>query len=148
MRDHNYYTGIALLLLALPAILVGASTATPAETEATEAAESWLALLDAREFHESWAEAGETFQDAFTAEAWAEQAAGTRQQLGEVVSREVTATTPLTDPPGAPPGSYVQVQYRSEFSEIGPANEMVVVVDESARGWRVVGYFVQPAADG
>lgn len=146
MHDRFHPIGACLLLAGAAVFLSAASHGTGVEGDPTEAAESWLAFMDADEYHESWTEAGQTFQAAFTAEAWAEQAAGVRQQIGNIVVREVTHTTPMTDPPGAPPGEYVQIHYRSEFSEAGAANEMVVVVNEGDRGWRVAGYFVQPIA--
>jgi len=146
MRNRIHHIVAVLSLAFVPGLLSATVPGTAVDPAATEAAESWLALLDAGEYHESWAEAGRTFQDAMTAETWAQQAASARQQVGEPVAREIAQTTPMTDPPGAPPGEYVQIQYRSEFSEVGAANEMVVVVNEADRGWRVVGYFVQPAS--
>jgi hypothetical protein len=140
----------ALFLLACVPLLIAAAhpatTATPADDDARTAAEAWLALMDADEYEQAWNEAGHAFQSAITAEAWTQQATAVRQQIGDVVSRERAADSQLTDPPGAPPGEYFQIQYQSEFGGVGAASEMLILINEAERGWRVVGYFVQPPA--
>jgi hypothetical protein len=116
-----------------------------APQEAREVAESWLALLAAEEFAASWQEAASTFQSAVTEEQWTAQAAAVRAQVGEVENRELAGSEAMTNPPGAPPGDYLQLRYRSTFQLAGEAMETVALVQDGERGWRVVGYFVQPA---
>lgn len=111
---------------------------------AREAAAAWLTLLDAGDYEATWNEAARVFQSALGADVWAQQATAVRQQVGELVSRAVTDVQEATDPPGAPPGRYINIRYESEFSEVGAAMEMVALLHEDERGWRVAGYFVQP----
>jgi hypothetical protein len=47
--------------------------------------------------------------------------------------------------PGAPPGTYVVLVYRSSFAKLTAAREQVTVAREKDGAWRVVGYFVRPA---
>ncbi len=47
--------------------------------------------------------------------------------------------------PGAPPGTYVVLVYRSSFAKLTAAREQVTVAREKDGTWRVVGYFVRPA---
>lgn len=132
--------GLALLALALAAPL---AAQTPEERAAREVAERWLAHLDAEEYEASWAEAGRIFQRAVSEAQWVQQATALRQQVGGIEEREYLASESATDPQGAPPGDYVNVQYRSRFGTVGQATEVVVLVREAERGWRVVGYFLQ-----
>lgn len=137
--------GKALALIAVCYLLV-APTAVAAQTEgAAEAAEEWLALVDAEDYGASWAEASRSFQSAVTAETWAAQLTAGRAQVGAVEERELAHTQPMTDPPGAPAGEYVQLRYDSAFGGVGRVTEHVVLVRDGERGWRVAGYFIQPA---
>jgi hypothetical protein len=132
------------LLFAPPAL----AQETEANAAAREAAEVWMASLAAGEYQSSWEEAGEMFRASTTAEAWAEQAAAGHQRIGDLVGRELVGLRAVADPPGVPAGDYVHIRYRSEFTVIGPAVETVIVTKEAERGWRVIGYFVQPPSPG
>jgi hypothetical protein len=131
---------LPLLVLTTPA------AAQEGEPEPEAAAETWLALLDGGEFTSSWEEAAHLFQQAVSAQDWAQQAGLVRQQVGEVVARDLVDVQQATDPDGVPPGEYANVRYDSEFGTIGKAIEVVSLVREAERGWRVAGYFVQPPA--
>jgi hypothetical protein len=134
------------LLAALPLALGAVAPGSTSAQEPEAAAEAWLALMDADDFVASWNEAAELFQGATTADEWAAQGAAVREQLGSVVSREIAEVQQLTDPPGAPEGEYYNIRYNSEYSSMGAAMEVVALVHEADRGWRVVGYVVQPPA--
>lgn len=135
---------IALLPLLLVAAGMGSATTDP---EASSAASVWLALIDAGEYQESWNEAALVFQQAVTGDQWVQQGAAVKQQVGDLVSREEAGMETATDPPGAPPGEYITITYSSEFTQAGAANEVVILTKEEERGWRVIGYFVQPPTD-
>jgi hypothetical protein len=128
--------------MAAPAALAAQAEA-PAE--AVEAAQSWLVLMDADDYARSWEEGARSFQAAVTADGWAAQFAPLRAQLGSVGDRELAGSERMTDPPGAPAGEYLHLQYTSTFSGVGRVSENVVLVREAERGWRVAGYFLQPA---
>jgi hypothetical protein len=145
LRGAQLALAVVTLLVVVTAVAAGEHGP---EARAEVAASEWLALMDRAQYEASWGQASSLFQGAVTAERWAEQAVALRAQVGEPASREVAQVQPVTDPPGAPPGSYVNIVYRSEFSVLGEATEVVALVDEGERGWRVVGYFVQPPLGG
>lgn len=126
------------------ALAVPATAQTPGEEAAREAAESWLELLDAEDFAKTWEEAASFFQESIGEDEWVQQVTTIRQQTGEVEDRDYVASESETDPDGVPEGEYVNIQYQSEFGTAGAAAEVVVLVHEEERGWRVVGYFLQP----
>jgi hypothetical protein len=150
MRTRFRTAGLLLVLACLQLAFATPTLAQAAEADAAarNAAEVWLASLAAGEYRTSWEEAGEMFRASTTAEAWAEQAAAGHQRIGDLIGRELVELRSATDPPGVPAGDYVHIRYHSEFSVIGPAVETVIVTREAERGWRVIGYFVQPPAPG
>lgn len=133
-----------ILIFTLFALAAPLAAQTPDEAAAREMADDWLALVDAGDFEASWTEAGRIFQRSVAQDGWTHQIAALRQQVGKAESREYVTAESMSNPPGAPPGDYVNIQYRSEFSSAGSAVEMVVLTREEGRGWRVVGYFLQP----
>jgi hypothetical protein len=151
MRTRNPHGMVALmagLLLAIVQPAVAQTDQAPSpDPAAREAAESWIATLEAGEYQTSWEEAGEMFRTTLTAEGWAEQAATVQEQIGRATSRELAELNAVTDPPGAPPGDYVHIRYHSDFAVLGSVLETVVLIREEERGWRVIGYFLQPPSE-
>lgn len=116
----------------------------PAEIEAaTAAATEWLALVDAGEYEESWRQAASGLQDAVTPAVWESSLTDARSQFGPFGERTLTSSQQVTDPPGAPAGEYVMLQYRTEVSDDRTVTETVVPMKEGD-AWKVSGYFVQP----
>lgn len=126
--------------------VLGAALPAAAQQEeaATRAAGEWLALVDSAAYAASWEAAARSFQAAVTAEAWSAQLTTGRAQVGKVQTRNLVRSESATNPPGAPPGEYVQLQYDSQLETLGPASEVVVLVRDGDRGWRVAGYFLRP----
>ena len=58
-----------------------------AEKLAQEAAESWLALVDAGKYSQSWNEAASFFKERVTAEQWESAVKSVREPLGKLESR-------------------------------------------------------------
>jgi len=142
MTARNGWILLALCcLMAAPAMLAAQDQR---NEEAMEAARSWLALVDSEEYEDSWEEAARSFRSAVTVEAWSAQLTAGRAQVGTAEERELARSEAMTDPPGAPPGEYVQVTFRSTFSGAGQVTENVVLTHDGDRGWRVAGYFIQP----
>jgi hypothetical protein len=147
MRRGGTVFAICCLLAGPTAVTAQAEAPQEAQEaqEAHEAADSWLALVDVQEYAASWEAAARSFQAAVAAEAWAAQLTAGRAQVGAVEDRELARSRAMTDPPGAPPGEYMQLHYESTFSGAGRVVENVVLVRDGDRGWRVAGYFIQPA---
>jgi hypothetical protein len=128
---------VLLLLLA-----VAAGMADP-QTPATKSAESWLTLVDAGKFGESWEQASPAFKAAITKEKWTEALTKVRDQVGKFESRKLSETQTIKDPPNAPPGDYTVLQYTSNFANKNDATEIVAVSLDDDKHWRTSGYFVK-----
>jgi hypothetical protein len=145
MRRFVSFTLATAALLVLGAgSAAAADPAVPPQDDPQQAAEAWLALVDAGDYAGSWDEAAEMFKAQVPQEQWVDQMTQVRAPAGAVESRELSGSDPMSDPPGAPAGEYVQLRFRSTFAQFGAANEVVVVYADGDRGWRVAGYFVQP----
>jgi len=107
------------------------------------AATEWLALLDAGEYEASWKQAASAFRDAVTPAVWTESVTNARGSLEPFGDRELISSQQLTDPPGAPPGDYVILQYRTDVAGDRTVVETVVPMREGD-AWKVSGYFVNP----
>jgi hypothetical protein len=145
---------IAVLLLATPlAAPVRTASAAPdiapvatsdtaaAVAAATRAAESWLRLVDEGRYDSSWEDAAPAFQEAVSKEEWEQTLAQVRLPLEPMGARTVRMTRYLENPPQAPPGIYVLVQFETQ-SAAGPVIETVVPM-RAGEDWKVSGYFVQ-----
>ena len=138
------------LLLVFPAALVSASLAAQAtvDTAATlrsadTAALSWLALVDKGEITRSWDEAALVFQLGVTQTSWERAVRGARGPFEPFGARHQIMARYTTDPPNAPPGQYVFLQYETDVSGGRHVVETVIPTLDGKRGWRVSGYFVR-----
>lgn len=110
---------------------------------ATDKAMSWLALVDEGDYEGSWKQSAGSFQDAVTPSVWETSVTDARSQFEPFGERTSIGSRQITDPPGAPPGDYVILQYRTEASGDRTVVETVALVKEG-EAWKVGGYFVQP----
>ncbi len=113
------------------------------EKKGTQAAESWLALVDAGEYGQSWEEAAVFFKSAVPKEDWERSLEAFRTPLGAVVSRSVTSATYATSLPGAPDGEYVVIQFETSFANKKAAVETVTPMKDPDGAWRVSGYYIK-----
>lgn len=111
--------------------------------KARESAESWLELVDAGKYAESWQEAALIFQKQVSEEQWVSAVRKVRQPLGKVQSRKLASATPRKDPPNAPPGEYVIIQYDTVFENREGAVETIVPSQDEKGNWKVSGYFIK-----
>jgi len=138
-----------LLFVALAAALVAGSTSggeapePKAEDAAEASATAWLAMVDSGHYGESWREAAVLFKGAITRDEWERRVAGIRGPLGKVVSRKVRSRQYADKLPGAPDGRYVVIEYETSFVNKNEAIETVTPMLDSARGWRVSGYYIK-----
>ena len=119
------------------------SYARDAAADATEAAESWLGLVDTGEYSKSWLESSELFRNAVTQEQWTRSMTAVRGPLGELVSRKVKSAEYATELPGAPDGEYVVIRFETVFANKKAAIETVTPMKDPDGVWRVSGYFVK-----
>lgn len=135
---------IALLLVAALAIpLLAADPQETAIRDAQQAAESWLALVDAAKYDDSWSSASALFQEAITLKKWRRVAQAAREPLGKIKSRTFKTATYSTSLPGAPDGEYVVVEYQTTFEHRPDAIEKIIPMRDAGGRWRVSGYYVR-----
>jgi hypothetical protein len=113
------------------------------EQLAQQSAESWLALVDAGKYDESWQEAAQIFKGAVSKEDWRKALHGSREPLGKLLSRKLKSATYTTSLPGVPDGEYVVIQYDSSFEHKQTATETVTPTLDKDGKWRVSGYFIK-----
>jgi hypothetical protein len=118
----------------------------PEKVAARAAAETWLTLVDAGQFGESWDAAAEQFRKSVSRKAWVDALTKVRAPLGALTSRTFRASQYFTDLPGAPSGEYVVIEYDSRFAAGDPMIERITPMKDPDGSWRVSGYFVVPVA--
>jgi hypothetical protein len=113
------------------------------EQLAQQSAESWLALVDAGKYAESWQVASQLFKAAVTLEQWQNALRASRDPFGKVLSRKVKSASYTKTLPGAPDGEYVVIQYESSFEHKQAAVETVTPMMDKDGKWRVSGYYIK-----
>jgi len=127
------------MLLASPAALAQQK----AEALAQKSAESWLALIDAGKYADSWEDASSYFKASVTKEQWTKMAEPVRAPLGKVSSRKLESAQFANSLPGAPDGQYVVLRYDTSFEHKQSAVETVTPMLDKDGQWRVSGYFIK-----
>ncbi len=125
------------------AIGIGSALAQdPRATIAQKEARSWLELTDHGDAAASWRAAGKKFQNAITADRWADSLKQVRPPLGELVERTVLSTQLTKQIPGAPDGDYALLEIRASFAKKTDGRETVTLEHEADGAWRVIGYYI------
>jgi hypothetical protein len=132
---------ILMLAAALSASLVRAQDVTSV-SDATEAANRWLAASDSGDAGATWDQAAGAFQSAVPKGAWERELKSVRGPLGAVQSRQVLSAQFTRSLPGAPAGEYVVIRYVTRFEHAANAVETVTPMREKDGSWKVSGYFV------
>jgi hypothetical protein len=143
------FAATALLSSSLHAQTQGANAVNPndpavktATTEAGQAAQRWLALLDADKFDTSWAALAPVAKEHIGKSDYQASMLAVREQYGGVKTRRPSKVTFTHTLPGAPDGDYVVLQYETDFAKGAHAAETVIPM-RTTDGWRVSGYFVR-----
>jgi hypothetical protein len=113
------------------------------EKAAQEAAEAWLALVDAGKYNESWTEAAQYFKKRVDQGTWSKMVEGVRAPLGKLSSRTVKSARYTTTLPGAPDGEYVVLEFSASFENKRASVETVIPTKDADGRWRVSGYFIK-----
>jgi hypothetical protein len=119
---------------------------TAAVASATEAAASWLDLIDNGKFDASWDAAAPALQGAITKAAWSQALLQARGPLEPFGARTLTSAQYVATLPNAPPGPYVVIQYRTKVANGREVIETVTPMRIPDGSWRVSGYYVRPAS--
>ncbi len=139
MKTTRCFMFLALLLAGL-----GVHAAdTEAVSQARRSADSWLALVDAAQYGQSWNEAATLFKSAVTQQEWEKAARSARAPLGALKSRTFKTATFARSLPGAPDGEYVVIQFDTQFANKTAAVETVTPMRERDGSWKVSGYYIR-----
>lgn len=114
-----------------------------AKAAAGTAALEWLALVDSKQYAESWDEAGSLFKSNVSRMQWLTAMRSARTPLGAVQSRSFVEAEYKTELPGVPDGKYVVIQYRTSFENKADAVETITPMLDTDGLWRVSGYFIR-----
>lgn len=109
---------------------------------AVSAMTTWLHLIDAGNYGESWDQASKLFQGALTRDHWISAMNGGRKPLGDLVKRYLKTADYKKALPGAPDGEYFVIQFGASYSGKADAVETVAAVLEGGQ-WKAAGYFIK-----
>jgi hypothetical protein len=126
---------ILALLWALP-VLAG-----PAEDEVAAAAKTWLAVVDAKNYPESWKDAADLFQQGVSQDKWDGMVQSIRDKVGPVKTRRFQAAQFTKTLPGVPDGDYAIVTFGTDFESRVDSTEVITLIHEGGV-WKVGGYFI------
>ncbi len=140
----NWYLVSLFFGLCLPSLSASVFQAEQKDEKlAQDAADSWLALVDAGKYSQSWNEAASFFKQKVTAEQWESAVKSVREPLGKLESRKLKHSQYTKTMPGAPDGEYVILQFDSSFANKKAAIETVTPMKDKDGKWRVAGYFIK-----
>jgi hypothetical protein len=112
-------------------------------TAAQLAAQSWLGLIDRRRYGESWDSAASFFRSTVTKATWEDAVRKARSPVGPLGIRMLLGASFQTEPPNAPPGEYVVLQYRTQAGREKAVIETVTPMKDKDGSSRVSGYFIR-----
>jgi hypothetical protein len=136
------FAAIAVLACFLGA--AGQGSGADAPVAAAEAvAQTWLGLLDAGNYAQSWSAAAKHFRDSIAQAQWESRVSAVRGPLGAVKSRRIASARFERSLPGAPDGEYVVIQFSTSFEHKAEATETVTPAKEADGQWRVSGYYIR-----
>ena len=134
----KYFSAVVLALF-IPVAALGAGTDT---RNAADAAKSWLGLVDASNYAQSWKSASSLFQSHVTEAQWEAAAKAARTPLGPIVARKLVSTESAATLPGAPDGHCVVLTFDTKFAHKAAAVEtMAMALDGGS--WKTAGYHVR-----
>jgi DNA-binding CsgD family transcriptional regulator len=110
----------------------------PVEPTVVQSTRSWLALVDASDWQQSWQATAQSFRTLNTVDGWRDASLKVRVPLGAVTSRTLLSADDVPTPPN---GSMV-VKFRTSFATKPQALETLALVREDGE-WRVVGYYIE-----
>ena len=133
------FVAAVVLVFLIPVVALAADADSQ---KATDGAKSWLALVDANDYAQSWNTASAFFQSRISQAQWEKAAQAARGPMGPVVVRDVTGVDFATTLPGAPDGQYAVVKFNTKFANKAAATETMTMVMDGG-SWKAAGYYVR-----
>lgn len=134
---------LAILLVSAFTVSAIAGNIQSQDNAVSDAALSWLTLVDNGSCTASWENASEQFRQATTSGQWCQAVTSARTPFGKLLSRKLVAETQSLSLPGAPDGEYVVMRFASSFEKKSEGVETVTFSRERDGVWRAAGYFVK-----
>jgi uncharacterized protein DUF4019 len=139
-RDMKRLIGVTTLV----ALVACSPQASNEETRQAEvAARSWLGLVDAADYAQSWDVAAAYFRHSISQSQWVSRVSAVRGPLGDLKTRQESSTRFRRSLPGAPDGEYVVIQFSTSFAHKATATETVTPMKDADGQWRVSGYYIR-----
>ena len=114
-----------------------------AERAALVAAAPWLLVIDEDNYDLSWDGLADYLKRSVDKEQFLSQLKTVRKIFGRLIGRTAKRTQFRASMPSAPDGSYVIIQYETQFAEKKAAVETVIMMLDKDGKWRVSGYDVR-----
>ena len=111
------------------------------EKEARAAALEWLALVDAGDYAQAYAQEPARLRAANTEEQFVRSMEGRRVPFGRVLSRSFIGAAFTRKLTGSPDGRYESILFRTTFENKKLAAERLILSHESGK-WRAIDYRV------
>ncbi len=108
--------------------------------EAIRVAETLLGLIDEGDLTESWELTSPVLRDMTSQLAWKTGIWGMRKGVGKPIRRELIDAAYTEKMPDAPPGSYFQIAFQTEFERATVVERVIIRSERGA--WKVAGYFL------
>lgn len=128
-------------------LFVFLSTGISAQTDnlkaSADAAQAWLALIDAGKYNDAWEQGSLTLKLRIPEKSWNTILEASRKPFGNPSNRQVADQRTATNPPGLPAGNYMVMIYKTDFASKKGVTEFVTLVQESDGKWRGLTYQVE-----
>ena len=125
------WTGVALAALQ------------PDEAAAVNAAERWLAPVDAGRSADAYAMAATSFKSAVSRGQWRDGLRDIRKPFGRVVTRKAAKLASKSEKPKGDPGEQIVILFDTTFAGNKLATEEITMVRETDGLWRVAAYYIR-----
>ena len=136
------YGSIGLLAVFLTASMQGL-TADANVAAAEAAAQSWLALLDAGNYSQTWSTAATHLRNSIPESQWVSRLTEIRSHVGSVKSRSLKSAEFVQAQSGATAGEHVTIRFATQFEHKPDATEIVTPTKDSDGQWRVDAYSIK-----
>lgn len=135
---------ISILSCSYLAIAEEAAQVTESQDQTSVAqAQAWLAMVDNKQYEQSWEAASPYFKSLVSKEQWVAQVAAVRNPLGDLVLRQLKTNLYQKTIPGAADGEYYVLTFNTAFKNKASAIETVTLMKDKDSQWRLVGYFIK-----
>jgi hypothetical protein len=145
-RQFIISLGCAILILSCSHLTIAEETSQAVEFKdqaPVAEAQAWLAMVDKKQYEQSWEIASAYFKSMITSEQWVSQVAAVRDPLGDHISRDLKTNLYQKTMPGAPDGEYYVLTFNTVFKNKASAVETVTMMKDRDGQWRLAGYFIR-----